>query len=49
MGDIVIVVLKEKVEYSWAVQPVCIDIGEDNFESEQLILGAKGKVRILLL
>lgn len=44
MGDIAFVVLSEKIKYSLAVLPICIDIGENNFEKDQLKEGAVGMV-----
>lgn len=43
-GDVAFVVLKEPVEYTRAVAPICLDTGKQSFEQDQLVKGAKGKV-----
>lgn len=42
--DIAFITLKTEVEYTRTVRPVCIDVGKDSFEEDQLIKGAMGKV-----
>lgn len=43
-SDIAFVTLKTQVEYTRAVIPVCIDVGPNNFEKDQLTKGAIGKI-----
>jgi len=44
MNDIAVVVLDRAVPYSAAVLPVCMDIGLDSIEPDQLVTGANGSV-----
>lgn len=41
---IAIVTLKTPVKYTRNVRPVCIDVGSEKFEEDQLVKGAMGKV-----
>lgn len=43
-SDIAFVTLKTQVEYTRAVLPACIDVGPNNFENDQLVKGAMGKI-----
>lgn len=44
INDIAFIKLKREVEYTNAIRPVCIDVGPDSFEDDQLIKGAVGEV-----
>lgn len=42
--DIALIILNRPVEYTVAVLPVCLDLGRDNIEEDQLVSGAVGMV-----